>query len=207
MNVQVAMPKEHLAEVFAASMAMQPQFSQMQMGKMPTMPAAGDINIPGSLTAPSQVEQPVSMPEESITAPPVLSESEPVIEINGLLFGMTEESMTEILGPPKTTTGNVYYYFDTGLTIVTSKADQVDQIICGSLNPQSPLVSSCPYRTRQDLGIGSTSQDLTGAYGQPSLVVKSPFGSNAQNIEYKDINACFTLVEDKVVQMVFKAPN
>jgi hypothetical protein len=203
-NVQIAMPKEHLAEVFTASMAMQPQFSQMQMGKMPTMPAAGDINIPGSLADAVQAEQPVSI-SETVTAPQPVSESEPIVDVNGLLFGMTEERMTEILGPPKSTTGNVYYYFDTGLTIGTTRNGQVNQIICGSVNPQSPLVSVCNYKTKDNIGIGSTRQELVEAYGQPSSEVNNPLGENAVMIEYENINARFTVVSDKVVQMIFRA--
>ncbi|MHC4757424.1 MAG: hypothetical protein ACYTE8_02090 [Planctomycetota bacterium] len=205
MDVQVAMPKEHFTEVFAASMAMQMGSMQPQFSQMPTMPpVSGDINIPASLT--DAAAQPVSI-SGSVTAPQPVSASEPVIVINGLQFGMTAETMIEILGPPKTTTGNIYYYFDTGLTIVTSTVGQVDQIICGSVNPQSPLVSGCPYRTKQDLAIGSTRQEVEDVYGRPSSVVNNPIGKNAQTIEYKDINARFTLVDDKVVQMVFKAPN
>ncbi|MHC4265320.1 MAG: hypothetical protein ACYSUK_05225 [Planctomycetota bacterium] len=205
MNVKIAMPKEHLTEVVTASMFMQPQFSQMQMGQMPTMPAAGDINIPGSFVDAVQSEQPVSI-SETVTTPQPISESEPIVDVNGLLFGMTEETMTEILGPPKSTTGNVYYYFDTGLTIATTRNGQVDQIICGSVNPQSPLVSVCNYKTRDNVGIGSTRQELIEAYGQPSSVVNNPLGENAVMLEYENINARFTLVNDKIVQMIFRAP-
>jgi hypothetical protein len=205
MNVKIAMPKEHLAEVFTASMAMQPQFSQMQMGQMPTMSAAGDINIPGSLVDAVQAEQPVSI-SETVTALQPISESEPLVDINGLLFGMTEERMTEILGPPKSTTGNVYYYFDTGLTIGTRRNGQIDRIICGSVNPQSPLVSVCSYKTKDNIGIGSTRQELVEAYGQPSSEVNNPLGENAVMIEYENIMARFTLVNDTIIQMIFRAP-
>jgi len=183
-TITLAVPKEHFIEFAAASAAIQ----QQMLTALPT----ADTNDPNSTTGVSKLI--------TVGAP------ESVITIDGLSFGMTKAQMIGTLGPPKSSTANMHYYFDKGLTTITSKKGLVAEFICGSINPNSPLVKNCIYKTSSHIGIGSTKQEIIQAYGRPYSESNYPLSQDTETIEYENINARFTLAGDKVIQMIFRAP-
>ena len=178
------MPKERFIEFAAVSAAVQ----QQMLTALPT----ADINDPNSS---------IDVLESTLVTAP-----ESIIIVDGLGFGMTKAQMLGTLGPPKSTTANIHYYFDTGLTIITSKEGLFAEFICGSVNPESALVKNCIYKTSSNIGIGSTKQQLTEAYGRPTSESNNPLSQDTTAIEYENIDARFTLADDKVIQMIFTAP-
>lgn len=180
--IDIALPKEHLTEMMTA-------FQMMMQQKMLTP------------------EQPTMQQMEEVKLLDMTNIVEPMVGIGGVRFGMTAEQMKEILGQPKSTTGHTYLYFDSGFVILATPDDTVDAIFCGDMSTSdAPLIGKFTYRTSKDIGMGSSKQQVISAYGQPSSIWNQPGVSNAVTLEYKRIGSKFTLINGRVVHMIFRMP-
>lgn len=200
LSIDIAVPKEHLTEVVSMGMTMQQAMmqGQMQAGAEP------------KVTAPAK-----RMPRVKISSGPVTEIGpnkgklviEPGVDIGGVRFGMTAEKMEEILGPAESRTGCAYYYFDSGFAVITASDGTVDLVLCGCLdNADSPLVKNCGYRTSRDVGMGCSRAKVMAAYGEPTSVREHGDGTGATTLEYDQMFCRFTVIDDKVVHMVFRRP-
>lgn len=188
--VDIALPKEHLAEIVMMFQAMQQQISQRPAS------SAGKSKISGA--AKPATEKEIVLPEMTI---------EPMVGIGKVRFGMPLEKVKEILGQPQSTTGHIYEYFDSGFVILGTVDDRVDAVFCGDMSsPDSSMVTSFKYRTGKGIGMGSVNQDIFIAYGPPSSVYNRASPKNTITLEYESIGAKFTLIDDKVVHMIFRKP-
>ncbi|MHC4423517.1 MAG: tetratricopeptide repeat protein [Planctomycetota bacterium] len=178
MKVDIALPKEHLAELVAGAMMIQ----QQMMQPMPT---------------PGQQEGGTSQKGLVI---------KPLVGVGEVRFGMTIEQMKEILGEPQRVTGGRgCEYLDSGFAILSAKDGTVAVIMFGDMSlPDSPLIRNCKCRTDKDIGMGSSRQDVISAYGQPSST-DHPFSDtgNFVRLKYDKLNGEFILRDYKVVHMTF----
>jgi len=185
LSTKIALPKEHLQELISYSQ----KASQSQAFQIP-MPQ--DINLMQTET----LEQPIMS-----LAP---AQTEPIIDLKGVKFGMTPEQMFEILGEPTTKSGDHYYYFNLGLAVIINSEGFIEEFICGSVNPISPMLENCSFATKKGISLGSAKQDVITAYGNPSKIHNYPPQKNAQTLEYRNINARFTIIDDKLVQIIYR---
>jgi hypothetical protein len=202
LSIDIAVPKEHLSEVVSVAMTMQ---QAMMEGQMQAAAAAPKARAAAK-----------SMPRVKISSAGPVTEIgpnkgklviEPGVDIGGVRFGMTAEKMEEILGPAESRTGCAYYYFDSGFAVITASDGTVDVVMCGCLsNADSPLVKNCGYRTSGDVGMGCSRAKVMAAYGEPTSVRKHGDGTGATTLEYDQMFCRFTVIDDKVVQMVFRRP-
>ena len=188
MTVDIALPKEHLAEIMAAAMMMQQKMMQTPMI--------------GGQPAPSAI--PV---QPGRTIPPKLLVINPLVGMGEVSFGMTIEQARQILGEPQRMTGRACEYLDSGFTIVPGRDGTVAAIMCGDASlPDSPLIKNCKCRTDEGVGMGSSRQDVVSAYGRPSSVEEFIGMGNLVMLKYDNINAGFVLRDDKLVHMTFRKP-
>jgi hypothetical protein len=130
---------------------------------------------------------------------------EPLSEIGGFKFGSGVEKMNEIFGEPKSITGYAYMYPDSGIVFIIKSDSTIDAVFCGNMtDSNSVMIKNCRYRTTEDIGMGSSREDVISAYGQPSSLRKHPDGSETVTLEYRDINSRFTIKDNKVVHMIFR---
>jgi hypothetical protein len=202
LSIDIAVPKAHLSEVVSAGMMMQQAMMQGQMQAAAAAPKAGVVANPTP-----KVKIPSAGPVTEIgpnKGKPVI---EPGVDIGGVRFGMTAEKMEEILGPAQSRTGCAYYYFDEGFAVITASDGTVDVVLCGSAsNADSPLVKKCGYCTSRDVGMGCGRAKVIAAYGEPTSVREHGDGTEATTLEYDQMFCRFTVIDDKVVQMVFRRP-
>ena len=202
LSIDIAVPKEHLSEVVSAGMMMQQAMMQGQMQAAAVSPEAR-----ASAKPMPKVKIPSAGPVTEIgpnKGKPVI---EPGVDIGGVRFGMTAEKMEEILGPAQSRTGCAYYYFDSGFAVITASDGTVDVVLCGSSgNADSPLVKNCGYRTSGDVGMGCRRAKVIAAYGEPTSVREHGDGTGATTLEYDQMFCRFTVIDDKVVHMVFRRP-
>ena len=184
MTVDIALPKEHLAEIVAAAMAMQQQMMQPPTGGQPMPPGPPIPNIP---------------PEVFII--------EPGVGMGPIRFGRSIDMASQVLGRPDKVTGNANEYRRLGLAIGMSSRANVTSIACGDAGlPNSPLIKNCKCRTDEGVGMGSSRQDVVSAYGRPSSVEEFIGMGNLVMLKYDNINAGFVLRDDKLVHMTFRKP-
>jgi len=206
MTIDIAFPKQHAIEIAQALIMMQ---QQMQSSRQPGTEQPMIEAAPPESEHSASVSEPARAPVQIVEAGPKKEELiiEPLVGIGGVRFGMTAEQMKEILGEPASSTGHAYHYLNSGIVIMTTPDNTVDTIFCGDRsNADSPLVKNCKYRTSKRIGMGSTRQEIIGAYGQPSYSRNYPDGSGTVMLEYKQISSSFTIRDGKVVHMLFKAP-
>ena len=189
--VDIALPKEHLAEIVMIFQAMQQQMAQQRPAS-----SAGKSKMSGA--AKPAAEKEIVLPDMTI---------EPMVGFGKVRFGMPLKKVKEILGQPQSTTGRIYEYFDSGFVILGTVDDRVDAVFCGDMSsPDSSMVKSFKYRTGKGIGMGSVNQDILVAYGPPSSVYNRASPKNIVTLEYESIGAKFTLIDDKVVHMIFRKP-
>jgi hypothetical protein len=128
----------------------------------------------------------------------------PLEGVGALKFGMSRTEMEKILGPPERLNGMTCEYLSKGMAVMGSRSTAVAVILFGDANsPQSPLVQACKYKTDKGIGMGSTYDEMVKAYGTPSSVAPMSQGMVAS---YKQIEATFSLMNDRVIHMQFLHP-
>lgn len=193
--MDIVISKQHMAEIMSVVMQMQQQMQQEMQGQMQH----------GSEFNQSMVQQGQS--SAAVVKRVEVDLVELPVEIDGLAFGMTSGQMEEVLGTAESSTGGAYYYFGSGLAVLTGGDGTVDAVILGSASKSSSLTENCKYRTKKGIGMGSSTEDVVAAYGTPSSVNDQPKGSDCFILEYKDINARFSIKGEQVVHMVFRKPS
>ena len=202
LSIDIAVPKEHLSEVVSAGMMMQQAMMQGQMQAAGAGPKGG-----AAARSLPKIKMPSAGPVTEIGPNKGKLVIEPGVDIGGVRFGMTAEKMEEILGPAESRTGCAYYYFDSGFAVITASDGTVDLVLCGCLdNADSPLVKNCGYRTSRDVGMGCSRAKVMAAYGEPTSVREHGDGTGATTLEYDQMFCRFTVIDDKVVHMVFRRP-
>jgi len=128
----------------------------------------------------------------------------PLEGVGEVKFGMKRTEMEKILGPPERLNGMTCEYLSKGTAVMGSRSTAVAVILFGDANsPQSPVVQACKYKTDKGIGMGSTYDEMVEAYGVPSSVAPMSQGKMAS---YKQIEATFSLVNDRVIHMSFRHP-
>ena len=128
----------------------------------------------------------------------------PLEGVGELKFGMSRTEVEKILGPPERLNGMTCEYLSKGTAVMGSRSTAVAVILFGDANsPQSPVVQACKYKTDKGIGMGSTYDEMVEAYGVPSSVAPMSQGKMAS---YKQIEATFSLVNDRVIHMSFRHP-
>jgi len=227
--VKLALPKQHLEEIYAASLTSQQQMSGQQQGKTGTglsemLALMGQASAGRESSEVLGGEEGVVFSQEGVLDKPTPTPKELIIKplegVGDVSFGMRGEQLEGLLGPADRIQGRGYRYERYGLNVLVSSRDgTVFAIMCGHRGiPDSPMVTNCICRTEKGITIGSSRQEVCSAYGEPSMVKgrgqlnTRSRGSRSRRSEssggrviltYSDIRARFVLVDDKVVFMMF----
>jgi hypothetical protein len=213
-SADIALPKLHAQEITQVAMIMSQQMSQsgfaglegdnnMRITGQPSdqIPSETTTSTPESAT---KAEEPPLAVKARVPGEPLIIE--PLVGIGDVKFGMNIETMKQILGEPKSSTGRAYLYFDDGLSIVTAIDDTIDVIYCGDKRgPDSPLVKNCKHKTGEGIAMGSGKQKIIEIYGKPDSTYTHS-DKTVETLTFREINAKFTLKNDKLVQMLIRKP-
>jgi hypothetical protein len=206
MVVDVVAPKAGISALAGMIMMM-----QMGQGGPEMSVSEGDMRsvmeMPSlEVEADESFEVVEAAPEMTVTIDPAVGGYviEPMVGINGVRFGAAAAQMKQVIGEPKAVSGRMYQYFDSGFYVVADSDDKIEAIYCGALNSKD-MVSACTCKTKQNIMMGSTRDDLINAYGRPTHIYE--FSSkDTVRYEYDNIKSQFILKDNKVVQMVFRKP-
>ena len=129
---------------------------------------------------------------------------EPLVGIGEVRFGMTIDQARQILGEPQRSNDRTYEYTEQGFAILTGADGTIAAIKCEAAEAGSGagsgVTATSACRTAEGIGIGSTKDDITTAYGEPSRTQRARGGLV---LRYAKIRAQFVLQDDKVVSMAF----
>jgi hypothetical protein len=134
--------------------------------------------------------------------------------VGPITLGMTEAELDDAIGKPATAPwdhpATVREYAAKGMTILMSKAEPrtVAAILGGRgegvLN--TIMAAPFPWRTAESLGMGSTVDDLTAAYGKPESD-RSDANTNWRLMIYSQLGIQFGLRDGQVVWIAVRKPN
>ncbi len=167
----------------------------------------GAMEMPNlKMEADESLEVVEASPEMTVTIDPAVGGYviEPMVGINGVRFGAAAAQLKQVLGEPKAVSGRMYQYFDSGFYVVTDSNDKIDAIYCGALN-SADMVAACTCKTKQNIAMGSSKDDLTNAYGKPTHIYEYS-DKGTVRYEYDNIKSQFVLKDSKVVHMIFRKP-
>lgn len=123
--------------------------------------------------------------------------------------GMTLSEVEKVMGTsqdPAFGSGKqrrVYPKLGLTLKLASDGSQQVESVQCGALDPFDPLVRSNKYKTSENIGMGSTREQLIGVYGQPSQI-KNDWTSNTpeEGLYYDSLGMRFYISNNKIHQII-----
>jgi len=133
---------------------------------------------------------------------------EALVGIGPVRFGMSKGKIIEHFGQPDkvmTKGTKLNYVSSRGLSFTVDAELGVQEISCWSEGMLPSHITTFAGRTKEGVGIGSTREQITAAYGQPD---RTSTGSKGiiQNLHYDKLSAKFSLKEDKLISMILRAP-
>jgi hypothetical protein len=143
--------------------------------------------------------------EKNLRAP----EMKPLVGIGPARFGMSKEQLIQIFGPPLGTGKGVLDYSTHGFRLSLSSRWGLVEILCGdrtSLADGRMVRNECDFqgKTKEGIGIGSTSKELEATFGKPDVTFTEPPGP--VRLSYHKLNLDVSLADGKVVQFTMRAP-
>ena len=133
--------------------------------------------------------------------PPMLIE--PRVAVGKIRAGMTTREVVQQLGEPNRRTANAIEYTSQGFAVMPNHEGVVQVVMCGDVTGiNGPLVKAFTGRTSEGIGLKSTREDLTKAYGQPSSSEK--FRDGTESLSYDSLGITFTLEGGKVYHMIVR---
>jgi hypothetical protein len=128
---------------------------------------------------------------------------EPGISVGKVHAGMTLQQIQAELGPPERTTPNALEYTKLGFAVMHGADGLVQVVMCGDvIGNNGPLVKRFNGRTKEDIGLGSTREELLKAYGEPSRDEKFP--GARESIRYDQLAMTFSVENGKVHHMIVR---
>ena len=119
--------------------------------------------------------------------------------------GMTLAEIETLLGPsenPSFGSGKQRRaYPKLGLTLhLTSDGSKtLKSVHCGSDDPKEALVNNCKHSTIEEIGIGSSRDEVTNAYGPPSKIKTDWFGPTPEEgLYYESLGLRFLVTKGKI---------
>ncbi len=123
-------------------------------------------------------------------------------------FGMTREELVAAVGEPQRKVGLAYEYLDLGFAVLLDDQGQVGCIMCGDANPSgSPLVKRFKGQTPEGIGMGSSPEEVTQAYGEPDSRSLNPYDlRGVSTTKYRTLGVDLIFCDNKLVHIVISRP-
>jgi hypothetical protein len=139
---------------------------------------------------------------------------EPGLSVGTVRKGMTLEQVIQTVGAPDRRSASILEYPKLGFAVVADARGEVRSIWCGDSTgmPNSALVGAFTNRTKEGIGMGSTSEEIIKAYGDTQDTMPVPAGQQElpgrRTMVYKQLGLTFSLADDKVYHMIvdFRTP-
>ncbi len=114
--------------------------------------------------------------------------------------GMTTNEVEAVLGKPEKWQGKMMIY-DTklGMSVGQGKVGAM-VVFCGDSMLNYPGVKKFKGHTKEGIGMESSHEDVTKAYGQPTTI--QPWGKNQEQLQYKSTGLTFVLESGKVINIL-----
>lgn len=144
-------------------------------------------------TAP-QTKQPITQKPQALSEDIVIR---PGVGAGKVRLGMTVGQMKDALGDPDVdATGISWMYNSLGIEVVAKDKQTVSAISLGNPNnlptgPAQTLQKACKFKTAEGTGIGSTTDEVIAALGQPT-------SQTEKRLAYKDKKMFIGLRDGKV---------
>jgi hypothetical protein len=133
--------------------------------------------------------------------PPILVV--PGVSVGKVHAGMTLDQVRAELGEPQRTTPNALEYTSLGFAVMPGPDGVVQVVMCGDVvGNNGPLVKNFNGRTKEGIGLGSTREEVTKAYGEPSNDEKFP--GARESMRYDPLGMTFSTENGTVHHMIVR---
>jgi outer membrane lipoprotein-sorting protein len=132
-------------------------------------------------------------------------EVNPTVGLGLVRFGMNRDEVFALLGKPDSINadGSVLAYFSSGFTVYVSPRRGVTSYLCYTQAALAVDVRDFTGKTSDGVGIGSSLEELTAAFGMPDVVNET--GPLNRTVWYHTHGLEFTLADNKVVRFMVHA--
>jgi RNA polymerase sigma factor (sigma-70 family) len=123
----------------------------------------------------------------------------PGISVGKVKAGMSEDEVVTALGKPEKMQGEVMIYDKHfGFSVVCSRKKIVGDVFCGDSMLKYPGVKKFKGHTKEGIGMESSREDVTKAFGQPTTATPWNAALQQERLEYKSLGLTFILEKGKV---------
>ena len=142
------------------------------------------------------------VPQEEVLLSP---EVYPTVGLGPVRFGMNKDEVISLLGKPDSIKedGTVLAYFSSGFTVYISPQRGVISYLCYTQAALAVQVREFTGKTSDGVGIGSSLEELTDAFGIPDVVNEQETLNTT--VWYHTQGLEFTLADNKVVRFMVHA--
>jgi hypothetical protein len=128
---------------------------------------------------------------------------EPRVGVGAVHAGMNVQQVVAAWGEPSRKTEKALDYRSLGLAVIPDTNGIVQMIMCGDVTGNSgPYVAAFKGRTKEGIGMNSTSADLINAYGEPDNAERYQMG--IESISYNQLGMTFTLGSGRVYHLIVR---
>lgn len=128
------------------------------------------------------------------------------VGVGPIKFGMQKEEVMNFLGKPDKTDekGQELNYVESkGVSLSVTSEQGVTTINCWSENYPLGKAKNYNGKTKEGIGMNAHRSEITSAYGQPD---KTSSNGPLTILHYQKLNAQFSLVDDKLVNLKMGVP-
>ena len=127
----------------------------------------------------------------------------PHTSVGEVRAGMKVAEVVGLLGEPQNRTANALEYTRLGFAVMPNTQGVVQVVMCGDvMGVNRPLARAFNGRTKEDIGMNSTRDDVVKAYGEPSQ--SKNFPGQIERLAYENLGMTFTLERGKVYHLVVR---
>ena len=126
--------------------------------------------------------------------------------VGPIKFGMQKEEIVKFLGKPDKTNEKeqvLNYVESKGISLFVTSDKGVTTIDCWSENYPLGKAKNFNGKTKEGVGMNTRRAEITAAYGQPDKISSN---GPLTTLHYVKLNAQFSLVDDKLVNLKMSVP-
>lgn len=128
---------------------------------------------------------------------------EPRVSVGKIHAGMTKGQVLAELGPPERQTAAALEYPQLGLAVMPGHDGVIAVVMCGDVTGiNGPFVKAFKGRTKENIGMNSSRDEVIAAYGQPNESEKMRLG--LESLKYSELGLTFTLDGGKVHHIIVR---
>ncbi len=128
---------------------------------------------------------------------------QPRVAVGKVHAGMTVDQVITAIGEPKRRTQTALTYPEYGLAVMHDQQGRIVAVLGGDvMGPNGPFAAAFGGRTKEGVGMNSTSEEIIAAFGEPEARERT--GPRIESIRYPRQGLSFTLERNRVYHVIVR---